>query len=140
MNHYKPIDTALLLALYNRQTVPLEFIVLMANESFQKKTGMKEKNLIGKGLGTLFPGLQADSINWNYLFLQALERGVWETRQVYSIFFQKRLSIKLISPSCDHVLLHLQEESEEAWIHDEPMYFLDIHFWQGKCREMNEIL
>ncbi|HET54632.1 MAG TPA: PAS domain S-box protein [Ignavibacteria bacterium] len=48
----------------NEQNIPVDLIIIAANEGFEKTTGLNLKNCIGKYLTQVLPGIEKDEADW----------------------------------------------------------------------------
>lgn len=48
----------------NEQDIPVDLIILAANEGFEKTTGLKLRDSIGKHLTQVLPGIEKDEADW----------------------------------------------------------------------------
>ncbi|MEW6195703.1 MAG: PAS domain S-box protein [Bacteroidota bacterium] len=51
-------------AVQNENGIPIDLIILAANDGFEKTTGLKLKDVIGKNLTKVLPGIEKDSADW----------------------------------------------------------------------------
>lgn len=48
----------------NQAGKPIDYIFVKVNPAFEKQTGLKEKNIIGKKVTTIIPGIEKDPADW----------------------------------------------------------------------------
>lgn len=93
-----PIGYAIHKIILDEKGIPSDYIFLDANNSFERMTGLKFENIIGKKVTEVLPGIKNDSFNWIKAYGEiAINDGELELEQ-YSSILNKYYKVYAYSP------------------------------------------
>lgn len=93
-----PLGFAIHKVILDEKGNPVDYIFLDVNPSFERLTGLKMKDIIGKKVTEVLPGIEKDSFNWIKTYGElALNGGELEFEQ-YSTPLKKYYKVYAYSP------------------------------------------
>jgi PAS domain S-box-containing protein len=82
----------------NRNGKPVDYIFLEINDAFEKLTGLKSENIIGKRVTEIIPGIENDPANWIGTFGKIALTGIDSSFENYSDAMKRWYSVAAYSP------------------------------------------
>lgn len=76
---------------------PVDFIFLDINESFEKLTGLKRENLIGRKVTEVIPGIEKDKADWIGIYGEVANTGEMKNIENYSERLKRWFSVHVYS-------------------------------------------
>lgn len=93
--------------------VPIDYEYIDINEAFEKITGLKRKNVIGKKITEIFPNIRNDKVDWiKYYGNIAMNSSENEFEQ-YSEELKKWYKIKVYSPKKYYFITYFTDINEQ---------------------------
>ncbi len=93
-----PIAFAFHKIICDHEQIPIDYEFLDVNEAFEKDTGLKKEDIIGKRIGDVSPEIKISGFDWINIYGKiALNGGEFEFKQ-YSSLFDKWYRINVYSP------------------------------------------
>lgn len=77
---------------------PIDYRYIEANNSFEKYTGLKRDEIIGKTILEIVPQIDKDTINWIQFFGQVALTGVSDSTEQYSSAFDRWYRVNAYCP------------------------------------------
>jgi PAS domain S-box-containing protein len=81
---------------------PVDYVFLEVNDAFEKSTGLKRSDVIGKRATQVLPGIDRDSTDWIGIFGKVASTGEPMVFQGYSKQFDKWFEVSAYSPKKGH--------------------------------------
>ena len=82
----------------NESLESVDYLFLDVNAAFEKMTGLKKENIIGKNVTSVLPGMEKDSADWIRRYAKVAETGEEIRFQQYSETLGKWYSVLAFSP------------------------------------------
>lgn len=82
----------------NEKDEPIDYIFLEINAAFEKMTGLKSENIIGKKATEVLPGIENDPANWIQVYGNIAKTGKSTNYENYSSIIKKWYSVIAYSP------------------------------------------
>ena len=106
--------------LYNADGKPVDYVFLEVNEAFEKFTDLKQKDIIGKRVTTVLPGVEKDPFDWIGRYGRVAITGEPIRLETYSDLLDRWYSIIAYSPKKDHFVAVFEDitqrkRTEEAF-------------------------
>lgn len=122
-----PIAFAFHKIICDHEQIPIDYEFLDVNEAFEKDTGLKKEDIIGKRIGDVSPEIKISGFDWINIYGQvAINGGELEFNQ-YSSLFDKWYRINVYSPEKYYFITFFTDITDE--IHDiELLKQLEINF------------
>lgn len=93
-----PIGFAFHKIICDKNEIPIDYEFLDVNEAFEKDTGLKKEDIIGKRISEVTPEIKNSDFDWVNIYGQiALNGGEYEFKQ-YSSLFDKWYRINVYAP------------------------------------------
>ncbi|MBI5218921.1 MAG: response regulator [Bacteroidia bacterium] len=83
---------------------PVDLMFIEINENFEKLIGSGKKEIIGKNITEVLPGIREDKFNWIGLLGETAVTGLSQKTEVYSEVLNKWLYLSLFCPENGHVV------------------------------------
>ncbi len=81
---------------------PVDYVFLEVNEAFEKFTGLNQKEVIGKKVTTILPGIDKDPFGWITKYGKVAATGEPARMETYSDLLDRWYSIIAYRPEKDH--------------------------------------
>ena len=82
----------------NEKSEPIDYVFLEANDAFEKLTGLKIENILGKKVTEVLPGIEKDSANWIERYGKVALTGKEIRFEQHSQTLGKWFSVMVFSP------------------------------------------
>ncbi len=87
---------------YDERDKPVDFIYLDINEAFEKLTGLKREDVVGRRVSEVIPGTQEDNPEIFEIYGRVAQSGIAETFEVFFKPLNIWLNITVYGPKRDH--------------------------------------
>jgi PAS domain S-box-containing protein len=77
---------------------PVDYVFLEVNDAFEKDTGLKRENIIGKKVTEVLPGIENDPAGWIDIYGRVALTGVSVQFENYSLSLDKWFKVSAYSP------------------------------------------
>jgi len=109
---------------YNRIIVddagkPVDYVILTANEAFEKQTGLKLETVIGKKMTEVLPGIERDPADWIGIYGKVALTGQAATFENHVQLLKKWYSISAYSPKKRYFVAILEDITERKKAEEE---------------------
>jgi len=109
---------------------PIDYIFLEVNKSFERLTGLKKKNIIGKRVTEIIPGIENDSADWIGLYGNVALKGHEAKFENYSQELNKWYTVSAFCPEPGYFVTFFHEITQrkqlENKLQQENDLFLDM--------------
>lgn len=85
-------------ALYNQAGEPVDYVFLEVNDAFERITGRKREELIGKKVTRIFPGVENDPADWIGVYGKVAATGKMVRFENFDCVLNKWFSVSAFSP------------------------------------------
>ncbi len=83
----------------NEAGEPVDYVFLAANPAFEKETGLKREDILGKRVTEILPGIENDPADWIHFYGQVALEGKAQTVERYSAVLKRWYSVVAYSPA-----------------------------------------
>lgn len=97
----------------DKKGMPCDYLFLEVNPAFEKATGLLGKNILGKTVRTVIPGIGEDSFDWIATYGKIALNGGEATFEQFSKPLQKWYRIKAYSPEPLHFITQFTDITDE---------------------------
>lgn len=97
----------------NREGVPKDYIFLDVNPAFEEMTGLKMKDIVGKKVTEVLPGIKEETFDWIKFYGQIALTGGREEITQYSNTLGRWYKITVFSPQKEYFVTCFQEVTAE---------------------------
>ena len=104
--------------IFNKAGVPSDYIFLDVNKAFEKQTSLKKKNIIGKKVTDVLPGIKNDPVGWIDLFGKVVLSGKSISFENYSKSLKKWYSVIAYRIKKDQFAVLFQDITEHKNIQE----------------------
>ena len=104
---------------------PVDYIFLMVNEAFEKLTGLHAKDIIGKRVTEVIPGIQNDPANWIGKYGRVALSMEPMSFEQYAEGLEQLYNVKAYSPQYGYFVT-LFENITEKRVKEEELYLKSI--------------
>lgn len=102
--------------LYDQNNKPIDYIFLEVNANFEKMTGLKKEDIIGKKITTILPGIKSDPANWIKIYGEVAKTGKQIEFEQYAMLLKKWFYITAYSPKKNYFACVFTDISERKAI------------------------
>ncbi|MEJ2272340.1 MAG: PAS domain S-box protein, partial [Candidatus Bathyarchaeota archaeon] len=95
---------------------PVDYVFLEVNDSFERFTGLKRKNIIGKRVTEVIPSIRKDHVDWIDKYGKVATTGKAIRFENYSTSLQKWYSISAYSPEKNYFVTIFEDITERAGV------------------------
>ena len=88
--------------LFDEEGKPVDYIFLQVNQAFEKFTGLREADVIGKTVTEVLPGISTDSTDWIGIYGRVAMTGEPAHMEKYAGPLKRWYSVSAYSPEKDH--------------------------------------
>lgn len=82
----------------DKEGKPVDYVFLAANEAFEKMTGLKRENVVGKRVTEVLPGIEKDPADWIGVYGKVALTGQPVIIESYSELLRKWYAVSAYSP------------------------------------------
>jgi PAS domain S-box-containing protein len=97
---------------------PTDYVFLEVNDAFETLTGLKKKDLIGKRVTEVIPGIETDPADWIGLYGKVAVTGEPQRFESYSESLNRWYSVVAYSPKKDHFATVFEDITERRRAED----------------------
>ena len=119
-----PVGFAYLRVISREMGIPCDYEFLEANPAFEKLTGLKASDIIGRNVSDIFPDIKKDDFDWIRSFGEVALNGCTKEYEQYSKPLGKRYKVTVHSPEKGYFITHFIDVTKER----EQMQELDNFF------------
>ena len=87
--------------LFDADGKPIDYVFLEINQAFEKITGLKQKDIIGKKVTEVLPGIEKDHCDWIAKYGKVATTGEPARMETFSDLFDRWYSVIAYSPEKD---------------------------------------
>ncbi|SHO45565.1 EAL domain-containing protein [Anaerocolumna xylanovorans] len=134
---------------------PIDYRYMEANKSFEKYTGLKREEIIGRTILEIVPEIDEDTISWIQFFGQVALTGIANSTEQYSKVFKRWYRVNSYCPKIGYFavifmdITELREKTEDLnvknndlslLLEEQTMLLSDLEKSQAALRMKNETL
>jgi PAS domain S-box-containing protein len=99
-------------AIYGEKGKPVDYVFLEVNDAFERMTGHKRDEFVGKRVTTLFPGIENDPADWIGVYGKVAASGITARFENYDQALNKWLSVSAFSPEEGYFIATYEDITE----------------------------
>lgn len=116
---------------------PVDYVFLEVNDAFERLTGLKRENLIGKRVTEVIPGIRKDSADWIGKYGKVAMTGEAIRLENYSEALGRWYSVLAYSPERDHFVTVFEDVTDRRQAEKRLHEALDRATWLARFPEQN---
>jgi PAS domain S-box-containing protein len=110
--------------LFNDEGKPIDYVYLEVNDAFENLTGLKKRNVIGKRVTEVLPGIEKDPVDWIGIYGRVVKSGKPIKFENYSEALKKWYSVSAYSPRKDYFATVFEDITERKGMEEETQRLL----------------
>lgn len=98
---------------------PVDYTFLEVNKAFERISGLKAENILGKRLSEIIPNIKKDKTDWVKIYGEVAITGKQKQFEVYSNLLKKWLSVAAYSPGFGYFVSVFEDITEKKQAEEE---------------------
>ena len=99
-------------AIVDNDGTPIDYIFLEVNDAFEKLTGLKKNDIIGKKVTEVLPGIESDPADWIGVFGKTALQGICASFENYAESIKKWYSVTSSCPQKGYFIAVFEDITE----------------------------
>jgi len=105
--------------LYDENRTPVDYVFLEVNEAFERQTGLRRLDIIGRRVTEVLPGIETSSFDWIGTYGRIALAGDRIRFEQFSDALSRWYSVSAYSPEADHFVAIFTDITEKKRAEDE---------------------